>query len=128
VSYTVKTNFDQLKGRFSKENIVKAKVITVNQMKSDMESLIPKRSEQTNTSLRGSVIPKADGSGITYNTAYAKAQFYGIITDKHGVKHPVKNYTQWPGDFPGKHWDLRGKELYGDDWVDTFAKGLNNGK
>ncbi|WFC01163.1 minor capsid protein [Pediococcus pentosaceus] len=124
MGYTVKTNFDQFKGRFAKQNIGAAKYATLAQMQSDMEHLIPKRAEENRTNLRGSVAILPDNSGITYNTAYAKAQFYGVITDKHGGKHPVKHYTQWPGDFPGKRWDLRGKELYGKDWVKAFKGGL----
>lgn len=124
MGYTVKANFGKLKGEFSPFSISKAKFVALNQMKSDMEHLIPKRSESDRTNLRGSVAILPDNSGITYNTAYAKAQFYGVITDKHGGKYPVKHYTQWPGDFPGKRWDLRGKELYGKDWVKAFKGGL----
>lgn len=124
MGYTVKANFDQLKGIFTKQNIGAAKYATLAQMQSDMEHLIPKRAEENRTNLRGSVAILPDNSGITYNTAYAKAQFYGVITDKHGGKHPVKNYTQWPGDFPGKRWDLRGKELYEKGWVKAFKGGL----
>lgn len=124
MSYTVKTDFDALKGRFSGENLKKAKFLALNQMKTDMEHLVPKRSESDRTNLRGSVVILSDGTGITYNTPYAKAQFYGIITDKNGVKHPVKNYTQWPGDYPGKRWDLRGKQLYGKKWIKSFEGGL----
>lgn len=102
----------------------RASFVTRQQMVRDMNDLVPKRSDEDRTNLRGSVHLDKDDM-IVYNTPYARAQFYGIITDRNGGKHPVRHYTT---DGTGKRWDLRGKKLYGKQWAKTYGRAITNDK
>lgn len=121
MSISVKVNLNGVRNKFSNTNLGRARYDMLTQMKSDMEGFVPKYSEQTNTSLRGRSSILNDNSGISYDTSYAKAQFYGFIKDKNGKTHRIHNYTT-PG--TSRRWDLRAKKLFMKDWVKAFEGGL----
>jgi hypothetical protein len=120
----ITSNLTGLDDIVSKRNLRRANLVTRQQMLRDMNRLVPKRSDEDRTNLRGSAYLDHDNS-IIYNTVYAKAQFYGIITDRNGGKHPVRHYTT---SGTGKRWDLRGKQLYGKQWLNTYRKAVLHDK
>lgn len=125
----VDVNFElsNIKKMVSASQLKQARGDTLNLMKRDMRPLVPKRSDGS-VSLSSSGLIDAANTKITYGgpaIKYARAQFYGIITDRSGNQHRVHHYTT---DGTGRRWDLRGKQLHMDEWTQTFKKGiLNNG-
>lgn len=112
-------------GRFpgdlvSKVRVERANYDLANQVMGDMDQFVPYK----NGPLSQSVHIAANGKTIVYTTPYARAQFYGIITDRNGRQHPVVNYTSSEHPQATKRWDLKAKSLYMDSWerivVDTL--------
>lgn len=65
-----------------------------------MEKYVPKLSGD----LRNASAIALDGTFINYVMPYAKAQFYGFITNQYGGPFRIHNYTT-PG--TSRRWDLR---------------------
>ncbi|KRO28464.1 minor capsid protein [Lactiplantibacillus fabifermentans] len=123
----VNVDLANVKKLVSASRLKQARGDTLNLMKRDMRPLIPKRSDGAVSLSSSGVIDEAN-TKITYGgpaIKYARAQFYGIVTDRAGKQHRVRHYTT---DGTGKRWDLRGKQLHMNEWRETFKKGiLNNG-
>ena len=78
--------------------------------------------KKTGGSLRSMSYVSDDGSEIVYTAKYARAQFYGFITNKYGGPYRIHNYTT-PG--TSRRWDLRLKGNQED--MSSVMDTLNNG-
>lgn len=79
----------------------RGRYLAANQAMTEMERFVPFSGKQRSVHLRDTAEVDNSGSLITYNTPYAKAQFFGFV----GVGgFRVKNYTT-PG--TSRRWDLR---------------------
>lgn len=85
-----------------RRNTVKAKGVLKAQVANDMNRYVPMLSGD----LRGSQSLVKDG--ITWNTVYARAQFYGT----NGIVS-FRNYTTAG---TGKRWDLKAEGIHGNSW------------
>ena len=114
----------QLSEMLSGPAIDRARYTLANQAMSDMDQFVPFKQGD----LAGSA--HLDGNdNIVYNTPYAKAQFYGFITNyKTGQRSRVRNYTVSEHPQAYRRWDLRAKSLYGDDWANKVKDKLLEGK
>lgn len=105
----VKVNLQGLNQRFSEENILRARKKMATQAQQEMNVYVPsstKGKKENGTTLRGEVVIASDGSTVTYNVPYARAQFYGFITNKYGGPYRIHNYTTHG---TSRRWDLRMK-------------------
>lgn len=110
---------------FSQANLEKANYIVANQAMEDMDQFVPYRQGH----LAGSAHISGNKQTIVYDEPYAKAQFYGFITNyKTGKISRIRNYTPTEGRSPSRRWDLRAKSLYGDVWANKVKKSLLEGK
>lgn len=115
----VKINLKRLNEELSAENIIKARKAMANQAHQEMERYVPsssKGNQENGSTLRGESKVSEDGSTVVYNVPYAKAQFYGFITNRYGGPFRIHNYTT-PG--TSRRWDLR---LKGNDDAMARAK------
>lgn len=124
MSVRVSYNGKKLAEIFSQANLEKANYVVANQAMQDMDQFVPYK--------QGHLASSAHISGnkqtIVYDEPYAKAQFYGLITNrKTGKVSQVQNYTPTEGRSPSKRWDLRAKSLYGDVWANKVKKSLLEG-
>lgn len=104
-------DISRAKKKLSEDSMRRGKVAVANQMLLDMDQYIPKKSG----SLRASGKVEGSGNAVTFNTVYARAQFYGtngIVT--------FGRYTE-PG--TGKRWDDKAKDNHLEGWVDKFIEG-----
>ena len=88
-----------------------------NQVMADMNNYVP----NLKTDLRNSVAIGLDGKSISYNTPYAKAQFYGSIV-RNGKRIVFSRYTT-PG--TGPRWDLKAKAIHGNSWARVAGRAMN---
>lgn len=96
----VRLNLANAKEKLGPDNIAKARYLAANQAMLTMNSrYVPFSGENSRLHLRDSSYVDADGTTITWNTPYAKSQFYGVVNG-----HPVRNYTT---DGTSKRWDKR---------------------
>ena len=110
--------------RFSDANVSKARYVMANQMMKDMDFFVPYREGH----LSDSAHINANGSEITWSTPYARAQFYGFITNyKTGRQSRIVNYTHKRTGNPSRRWDLRAKALYSQQWAEIAKKSLLGG-
>lgn len=107
----------------SKQAIAKGQYVLANQAMGDMDQFVP-YSVKNHTHLANTAAISDDGMHITYTTPYAKAQFYGMITDRKGRQHPIVNYTLSEHHQATKRWDLKAKSLYMDSWEKIVAQTL----
>lgn len=114
----------QLSDMLSGPALDRSRYTLANQAMSDMDQFVPFKQGD----LAGSA--HLDGNdNIVYNTPYAKAQFYGFITNyKTGQRSRVRNYTVSEHPQAYRRWDLRAKSLYGDDWANKVKDKLLEGK
>lgn len=114
----------QLSDMLSGPALDRARYTLANQAMADMGQFVPFKQGD----LAGSA--HLDGNdNIVYNTPYAKAQFYGLITNyKTGQRSRVRNYTVSEHPQAYRRWDLRAKSLYGDDWANKVKDKLLEGK
>lgn len=94
--------------KLSQENIKRGRYALANQALSDMNPFIPMK----DGILRQTATIDIDGTGINYNTPYAKRMFYLYMY----------NYTT-PG--TGPRWDIKAKRLFISDWINAFTKGAD---
>lgn len=107
--------------RFSNANVNRARYVMANQMMKDMDYFVPYREGH----LSDSAHINANGSEITWSTPYARAQFYGFITNyKTGRQSRIVNYTHKRTGDPSRRWDLRATALYSQLWADIAKKSL----
>lgn len=125
----VKVHIDlsKLNEKLNAQRIIKARKLMANDALQAMDKYVPsstKGQNQSGASLRGMTAVATDGSSIMYRAIYAKAQFYGFITNAHGGPFRIHNYTT-PG--TSRRWDLRLKGNSEDmkRVKETFVKGLD---
>lgn len=92
-----------------------------------MNKYVPSSSQgndESGSTLRGMSSIAEDGSSVMYRAIYARAQFYGFITNKYGGPFRIHNYTT-PG--TSRRWDLRLKGHKEDmnHVKEAFVKGLD---
>lgn len=122
----VKVDLTRLKAKLSGENIIRARKAMATQAWQEMNQYVPSSSmgnTENGTTLRGESAISLDGSYVLYNVPYAKAQFYGFITNQYGGPYRIHNYTT-PG--TSRRWDLRmkGNQKAMDDVQKAFIRGL----
>ncbi|MDB6258001.1 minor capsid protein [Lactobacillus amylovorus] len=122
----VKVDLTRLKAKLSSENIIRARKAMATQAMQEMNQYVPSSSKgehENGTTLRGETNIADDGSYVLYNVPYAKAQFYGFITNQYGGPYRIHNYTT-PG--TSRRWDLRMKsnQKAMDDVQKAFIRGL----
>lgn len=122
----VKVDLTRLKAKLSSENIIRARKAMATQAMQEMNQYVPSSSKgehENGTTLRGETNIADDGSYVLYNVPYAKAQFYGFITNQYGGPYRIHNYTT-PG--TSRRWDLRmkGNQKAMDDVQKAFIRGL----
>lgn len=98
--------------KVSDANILRAKRVVANQVLMDTDKYIPMKGG----ALRASGQIAIDGSAVSWNTVYARAQFYGT----NGIV-VFKKYTT-PG--TGKLWYDKSAEANVDKWKRVAAKGM----
>ena len=124
MSTHVTVNLSGLNSILSSQRLSRARHVLANQAMADMDQFVPYK----RGTLSGSAHIGSDGN-IVYTTPYAKAQFYGFITNhKTGQQSRVRNYTRTTHPQASRRWDLRAKALYGDEWANKVKKSLLEGK
>ena len=86
--------------KFSEDQLRRGRLAMANDAHQAMEKYVPKK-EGT---LRETSKVATDGSSVYYVQPYARAQFYGFITNQYGGPFRIHNYTT-PG--TSRRWDLR---------------------
>jgi hypothetical protein len=109
----VSVNLDGALKKMSEANHTRGRQAVANQAMADMNQFVPMQEGI----LRQTATVDIDGTGINYNTPYARAQFYGFV-GRGGYR--VYNYTT-PG--TSRRWDLRAKARYMNDWKRAYVKG-----
>ena len=127
MGFNVKVDLSNFDKRFSRSNLIRARKLAANDALQAMDKYVPSSTQgenQSGASLRGETAVALDGSYIMYQVPYARAQFYGFITNSHGGPYRIHNYTT-PG--TSRRWDLRlkGNKQDMQDVMDTFVKGLD---
>ncbi|EJN54697.1 Hypothetical protein A131_54480 [Lactobacillus gasseri CECT 5714] len=78
----------------------RGRLAMANDAQQAMEKYVPKNHGY----LRDHAKVATDGSSVYYVAPYARAQFYGFITNQYGGPFRIHNYTK-PG--TSRRWDLR---------------------
>lgn len=124
MSANINIDLSGLDRKLGGQSLRRAQYILVNQVLSDMYKFVPYKSGN----LANDTAIGIDGKSIIYTVPYAKAQFYGFITNyKTGKQYRIRNYTQLEGRMPSRRWDLRAKSLYSDVWENKVKKSLLEG-
>lgn len=125
MSVRVSYNGKKLSEIFSQANLEKANYIVASQAMQDMDQFVPLK--QGN--LAGSAHISGNKQTIVYDQPYAKAQFYGFITNyKTGKISRIRNYTPTEGRSPSRRWDLKAKSLYMNRWLNKVTDSLLGGQ
>lgn len=116
-----------LNRKLSAESLKRARKLMANDALQAMNKYVPSSSQgndESGSTLRGMSSVAEDGSSVMYRAIYARAQFYGFITNKYGGPFRIHNYTT-PG--TSRRWDLRLKGHKEDmNYVkEAFVKGLD---
>lgn len=96
----VRTNLNIMNHKFSEDQLRRGRLAMANDAQQAMEKYVPKKSGD----LRDHAKVATDGSSVYYVQPYARAQFYGFITNQYGGPFRIHNYTT-PG--TSRRWDLR---------------------
>lgn len=107
----VTVDLSGIKKKLNQQNFNRGRYAMANQMLADMTPFVP----ALEPVLKTTGVVSADGKSISWNTPYARAQFYG--SNGYVSFH---NYTT-PG--TGKRWDLKAKGMFMSDWIRAFTKG-----
>lgn len=104
----VSVDLSRLEKEFANQNLVNARKAALNDAHQAMEKYVPKLSGD----LRKDSAMSIDGTKIMYMIPYAKAQFYGFITNRYGGPFRIHNYTttdETPPNYvnTSRRWDLR---------------------
>lgn len=108
----VKVDFKGIKATTDRQARRRAQYAVGNQMLIDMNNHVPLDS----STLRQTGSVGKQGEELTWETKYAKAQFYGT-----NGKAVFRNYTT-PG--TGSRWDLKASGMYMNDWEQVYLRGL----
>lgn len=116
-----------LNRKLSAESLKRARKLMANDALQAMNKYVPSSSQgndESGSTLRGMSSVAEDGSSVMYRAIYARAQFYGFITNKYGGPFRIHNYTT-PG--TSRRWDLRLKGHKEDmnHVKEAFVKGLD---
>lgn len=96
-----------LNRKLSAESLKRARKLMANDALQAMNKYVPSSSQgndESGSTLRGMSSVAEDGSSVMYRAIYARAQFYGFITNKYGGPFRIHNYTT-PG--TSRRWDLK---------------------
>ena len=123
----VHVNLSGLNRKLSVEALKRARKLMANDALQAMDKYVPSSTmgeNQSGASLRGMTAVATDGSSVMYRAIYAKAQFYGFITNQYGGPFRIHNYTT-PG--TSRRWDLRlkGNKEDMNHVKEAFVKGLD---
>ena len=123
----VHVNLSGLNRKLSAESLKRAHKLMANDALQAMNKYVPSSSQgndESGSTLRGMSSIAEDGSSVMYRAIYARAQFYGFITNKYGGPFRIHNYTT-PG--TSRRWDLRLKGHKEDmnHVKEAFVKGLD---
>lgn len=123
----VHVNLSGLNRKLSAESLKRARKLMANDALQAMNKYVPSLSQgndESSSTLRGMSSVAEDGSSVMYRAIYARAQFYGFITNKYGGPFRIHNYTT-PG--TSRRWDLRLKGHKEDmnHVKEAFVKGLD---
>ncbi|CAI3477729.1 capsid protein [Enterococcus cecorum] len=111
---TVNVDLKGIEKKVSPQAFARGQLALASQMMDDMERFVPKLSGD----LRASAILEKDG--VTYDTPYARAQFYGSGYTKK-ASFTFRRYTT---SGTGKRWDLRASAIYMSDWEKKALEGM----
>ena len=103
----VHADLSGLNRKLSVEALKRARKLMANDALQAMNKYVPSSSQgndESGSTLRGMSSIAEDGSSVMYRAIYARAQFYGFITNKYGGPFRIHNYTT-PG--TSRRWDLR---------------------
>lgn len=103
----VHADLSGLNRKLSVEALKRARKLMANDALQAMNKYVPSSSQgndESGSTLRGMSSVAEDGSSVMYRAIYARAQFYGFITNKYGGPFRIHNYTT-PG--TSRRWDLR---------------------
>ncbi|WP_297952675.1 minor capsid protein [uncultured Lactobacillus sp.] len=123
----VHADLSGLNRKLSAESLKRARKLMANDALQAMNKYVPSSSQgndESGSTLRGMSSVAEDGSSVMYRAIYARAQFYGFITNKYGGPFRIHNYTT-PG--TSRRWDLRLKGHKEDmnHVKEAFVKGLD---
>lgn len=123
----VHVDLSGLNRKLSAESLKRARKLMANDALQAMNKYVPSSSQgndESGSTLRGMSSVAEDGSSVMYRAIYARAQFYGFITNKYGGPFRIHNYTT-PG--TSRRWDLRLKGHKEDmnHVKEAFVKGLD---
>ena len=123
----VHVNLSGLNRKLSAESLKRARKLMANDALQAMNKYVPSSSQgndESGSTLRGMSSVAEDGSSVMYRAIYARAQFYGFITNKYGGPFRIHNYTT-PG--TSRRWDLRlkGHKEDTNHVKEAFVKGLD---
>ncbi|HEM3656438.1 TPA: minor capsid protein [Streptococcus suis] len=111
MSISVRVDLKGAKAKLSDRNLRRGRIAMSSQILIDSDRYVPNREGD----LRPSGHMSPDGKELSWNTVYARAQFYG----RNGIV-TFRKYTT-PG--TGKRWDEKAKAIHMTDWVQRFVKG-----
>lgn len=111
---TVNVDLKGIERKVSPQAFARGQLALASQMKLDMERFVPM--------LEGHLRASAtfDKDGVTYDTPYARAQFYGSSYTKK-TSFTFRRYTT---SGTGKRWDLRASAIYMSDWERKVLEGM----
>lgn len=125
MSVQVNVDLSGLNNMLSGRSLERATQVLADQAEADMDKFVPYKQGH----LSKNVAIGLDGKTIIYTVPYAKAQFYGFVTNyKTGKQLRIRNYTKTTHSQASRRWDLRAKSLYGDEWANKVKKSLLEGK
>jgi hypothetical protein len=104
----VDINLAGVRKKLSTGNVDRGRYALANQALADMNQFVP----MDEGILRQTATIDIEGTGINYNTPYARRLFY----------MPMYNYTT-PG--TGPRWDNKAKAIFMSDWIKAFMKGAD---
>ena len=96
----VRTNLNIMNHKFSEDQLRRGRLAMANDAQQAMGKYVPKKSGD----LRDDAKVATDGSSVYYVEPYARAQFYGFITNQYGGPFRIHNYTTAG---TSRRWDLR---------------------
>ncbi|MEE6638559.1 minor capsid protein [Limosilactobacillus pontis] len=124
MSVRVSYNGKKITDIFNQARLEKANHVVANQAMEDMDQFVPFKQGH----LAGSAHISGNKQTIVYDAPYAKAQFYGFITNsKTGQQSRIRNYTRSEHPQATRRWDLRAKNLYMNKWIGKVTNSLLGG-
>lgn len=100
----VHVDLTKLDQKLNTTQLRQARLNMANDAHQAMDKYIPMLHPDTSENLRSMSFVNSDGTSIIYTAVYAKAQFYGFITNQYGGPFRIHNYTTAG---TSRRWDLR---------------------